>query len=262
MNHGTCPEGMECACCFDDIEGGTDGNYVEYRTGEGKEWRPSLFCKMCIGVLIKSQWSIFEDTLAKATCKAQQKRMLGEGPPTHVHDKTALKCEEGESVHSLWFVGDEGGEPKIQSALLEGAPQGEARQNWWKEKRKFQFDEDEDEDDVEAGGNTTAATTVASSTLPPVPGAPSPSPVPPTPATDSPAAASATSNTAQAGESTETAAASPQAARAATVAPPVAAGAELTEAVAAPSKMDVEGGEWVSPPAAPVTASAPAIPLG
>lgn len=35
----------------------------------GKEWRPSLFCKMCIGVLIKSQWSIYEDTLAKATCK-------------------------------------------------------------------------------------------------------------------------------------------------------------------------------------------------
>ncbi|CAM9847359.1 unnamed protein product [Ectocarpus sp. 8 AP-2014] len=259
MNHGTCPEGMECACCFDDIEGGTDGNYVEYRTGEGKEWRPSFFCKMCIGVLIKSQWSIYEDTLAKATCKAQQKRMLGEGPPTHVHDKTALKCEEGESVNSLWFVGDEGGEPKIQSALLEGAPQGEARQIWWDEKLAFQFDEDDDEG--EAGGNTTAATTVAASTPPPVPGAPSPTPVPPAPATDSPAAASATSNTAQAGDSTETAAASPQAARAAT-GTPVAAGAEVTEADAAPSKMDVEEEEGVSPPAAPVTASAPAIPLG
>ncbi|CAN0266325.1 unnamed protein product [Ectocarpus sp. 6 AP-2014] len=260
MNHGTCPEGMECACCFDDIEGGTDGNYVEYRTGEGKEWRPSFFCKMCIGVLIKSQWSIYEDTLAKATCKAQQKRMLGEGPPTHVHDKTALKCEEGESVHSLWFVGDEGGEPKIQSALLEGAPQGEARQIWWDEKLAFQFDEDDDED--EAGGNTTAATTVAASTPPPVPGAPSPSPVPPAPDTDSPAAASATSNTAQAGDSTETAAASPQVARAATATTPVAPGAEVTEVDAAPSKMDVEGEEGVAPPAAPVAASAPAIPLG
>lgn len=42
MNHGTCPEGMECACCFDDIEGGTDGNYVEYRTGEGEDHRYSM----------------------------------------------------------------------------------------------------------------------------------------------------------------------------------------------------------------------------
>lgn len=30
--HGTPEAGMECACCYDDIE---SGNYVEYRTGEG-----------------------------------------------------------------------------------------------------------------------------------------------------------------------------------------------------------------------------------
>lgn len=148
---------------------------------------------------------------------------------------------------------------KIQSALLEGAPQGQARQIWWDEKLAFQFDEDDDED--EAGGNTTAAKTETASTPPPVPGAPSPTPVPPAPAGDSPADASVASNTEHAGESTETAAASPQEARAA-AATPVADGAEVAEADAAPSKMDVDKEEGVSPPAAPVTASAPAIPLG
>lgn len=36
MDHGTAQEGMECACCYDDIVGGKGGNYVEYRTGEGE----------------------------------------------------------------------------------------------------------------------------------------------------------------------------------------------------------------------------------
>lgn len=31
----------------------------------------------------------------------------------HLQDKTALPCEEGESVHSLWFVGNDGGEPQV-----------------------------------------------------------------------------------------------------------------------------------------------------
>lgn len=30
--HGTLDDGMECACCYDDI---MEENYVEYRTGEG-----------------------------------------------------------------------------------------------------------------------------------------------------------------------------------------------------------------------------------
>lgn len=46
--------------------------------------------------------------------------------PFPQQDKTALKCEEGESVHSLWFVGDEGGEPKVslsQAASRRGVTQ-------------------------------------------------------------------------------------------------------------------------------------------
>lgn len=29
-------------------------------------------------------------------------------------DNTALKCEEGENVHSLWYVGDDGGEAQVK----------------------------------------------------------------------------------------------------------------------------------------------------
>eukprot|EP00903_Cladosiphon_okamuranus_P009270 g8845.t1 len=253
MDHGTAPEGMECACCYDDIVGGKGGNYVEYRTGEGKPWLPSLFCKGCIKMLIKRQWSIYEETLAKATCKAQQKRMLGEGPPTHLHDKKALKCEEGESVHSLWYVGDDHGEPQVQSALLEGAPQGEARQIWWDEKLAFQFDEDDDEEDdkgKEKGKSKPADPDAIASTPPPVPGTASPPPVPP------PAAAPATADTAAAksqdggqGADSEATSTSTLTESMATVGGAVAGGAVDAAAVAvkaeapatAPSDMAVEG---------------------
>eukprot|EP00752_Nemacystus_decipiens_P016391 g14653.t1 len=244
MDHGTASEGMECACCYDDIVGGKGGNYVEYRTGEGKPWLPSLFCKGCIEVLIKRQWPIYEESLAKATCKAQQKRMLGEGPPTHVHDNTALKCEEGESVHSLWYVGDDGGEP--QSALLEGAPQGEARQIWWDEKLAFQFDEDDEEeeggkptDKTKAAATTT--TTATPSTPPPVPGTASPPPVPPPAAAPATPAATATSQ--QGGlvaENKATSTKSPAAASEAAGAADAGEGVKVQTA-ADPSEMSVEG---------------------
>lgn len=38
----------------------------------GKPWLPSLFCKGCIEVLMKRQWPIYEETLAKATCKVRR----------------------------------------------------------------------------------------------------------------------------------------------------------------------------------------------
>ena len=42
----------------------------------GKPWLPSFFCKGCIEVLIKRQWPIYEETLAKATCKVRQLPIL------------------------------------------------------------------------------------------------------------------------------------------------------------------------------------------
>lgn len=39
------------------------------RHDTGKEWLPSLFCESCITTLIKRQWPIYEESLAKANCK-------------------------------------------------------------------------------------------------------------------------------------------------------------------------------------------------
>lgn len=52
---------------------------------------------------------------------------------------------------------------KVHSALLEGAPQGEARQIWWDEKLAFQFDESDDEEERAATPSTTPAANTADS---------------------------------------------------------------------------------------------------
>ncbi|CAM9348735.1 unnamed protein product [Choristocarpus tenellus] len=137
--HGMPVEDMECMCCMEDIN---SENYVEYRTGEGNAWKAALFCEGCIEVLLKLQWKQYVDGLAKTTCKAEQRRMLANGPPINVSDRTALPCLEGESVHSLWYSRDK----QVHSAKLEGSLEGEERQAWWDEKLAFQFEEAEDED--------------------------------------------------------------------------------------------------------------------
>lgn len=46
---------------------------------------------------------------------------------------------------------------KVHSALLTGAPQGEARRAWWDEKLEFQFEEDDEEDEKEKQPKTSMA---------------------------------------------------------------------------------------------------------
>lgn len=49
---------------------------------------------------------------------------------------------------------------QVHSALLDGAPQGEARQKWWDEKLAFQFDEDEEEPPTKSMKSNEAAPTM------------------------------------------------------------------------------------------------------
>ncbi|CAM9639727.1 unnamed protein product [Scytosiphon promiscuus] len=245
--------------------------FVHSLRNTGNPWLPSLFCKMCIEVLIKRQWSIYEDGLAKATCKAQQKRMLGDGPPTHVNDKKALSCGEGESVHSLWFVREEGGEPEIQSAELEGAPQGEARQIWWDEKLAFQFDEDDEEEEGEeaGGGKTTPAAGPTASTPPPAPNtaadppastAASPPPVPTATAAAAGAADADAGSAEQRREGEGSVAVTEGSPEAASGEEAVAAGPKGPQTGVPPPKMPTEEIDPTPAPAPPVTADTPATP--
>ncbi|CAM9518795.1 unnamed protein product, partial [Phaeothamnion confervicola] len=98
---------------------------------------PSQFCETCVLHLLSTQWNKYCDDLAKATCKAEQRRLLGRGPPVMLRDKTALPCKDDGEVHSLWFASSD----KEQSAKLVGSLEGTERQVWWDEKLAFQFDE-------------------------------------------------------------------------------------------------------------------------
>jgi hypothetical protein len=72
----------------------------------------------CIHIIISSQWAAYVNTLAKTTCKAEQRRMLTRGPPVNISDKTALPCPDDGEVYSLWYMDS----PNIeQSAKLEGS---------------------------------------------------------------------------------------------------------------------------------------------
>jgi hypothetical protein len=45
---------------------------------------PSLFCATCVDYLLTSQWQKYVDQLAKASCKAEQRRLLDKGPPINI----------------------------------------------------------------------------------------------------------------------------------------------------------------------------------
>lgn len=104
--------------CWDDV---TSENYVEFKATEKAEWQPSGFCEVCIGYLLKSQWEIYTNALAKTTCKAEQRRLLKGGPPINLKDSKALPCPDDAEIHSLWYMSD-GAE---HSAKLEGSLVGE-----------------------------------------------------------------------------------------------------------------------------------------
>ncbi|CAM9090094.1 unnamed protein product [Chrysoparadoxa australica] len=139
-SHGSPPEGMTCSCCWEDVDMDL---YVEYTAEEGGDWLPSQFCLTCVESLLNSQWKMYVEGLAKATCKAEQKRLLDRGPPINLRDKTALPCPDDGEVHELWY----GKDGQSHSAKLLGSLQGDERQRWWDEKLAFKFDEPDEEDE-------------------------------------------------------------------------------------------------------------------
>lgn len=122
-SHGTPTEGMSCACCWDDITGENYVEYLPYSSSENNHhptWLPSGFCQTCLQHLLKTQFSLWTESLAKSTCLAEQRRLLRRGPPVNVRDDKALPCPNNEEVHKLWYssTGSE------HSAKLEGSLEG------------------------------------------------------------------------------------------------------------------------------------------
>ena len=116
--HGTPTAGSSCMCCWEDLTG---ENYIEYKSSIDSPWLPSGFCRDCINTLIQHQFDTYKKSLAETKCKAEQRRLLQQGPPINISDKTALVCPDGGEVYLLWQMID-GTE---RSAKLDGSLVGE-----------------------------------------------------------------------------------------------------------------------------------------
>lgn len=84
-------------CCWDDIDKSnfvayssqnSDGILIPVRISllkslqllffsfEDANWLASGFCEACVNILIQTQWDLYVNSLAKTTCKAEQRRLL------------------------------------------------------------------------------------------------------------------------------------------------------------------------------------------
>lgn len=121
MVHATsAPTGQECACCMEDISA---ENFVEYLPFPHEEnptptWLPSLFCQTCVEYLLATQFKNFQDSWAKTTCKAEQRRLVTRGPPINLRDDKAMPCPGKVDIHTLWYMSDgEEREAKLLNSL-------------------------------------------------------------------------------------------------------------------------------------------------
>ena len=173
MTHGAhhpVPHDKQCACCFEDLSNSNYAEYLPYPHEENNNhplWTPSPYCADCIEHLLRTQWSIYTEALAKTTCKAEQRRLLTRGPPINLRDDRALPCPANGEVHKLWYHhGNTEKDAKLEYSLvgevsqqhvyfiliLSSFPsQSQERDSYWKEQMQFycldENDEEEEKDE-------------------------------------------------------------------------------------------------------------------
>lgn len=134
-----------------------EGTYAEYQGVADGPWLSAGCCKACIVTMRDRQFTDFVHGLQNATCAAQHRRMLANGPPINVREVTTLPCPDDGEIVGLWFC-DEGD----TSPQLKGSLTGEARLEWWEEQKKFAPANETDDDATtaaDAGAGATTATT-------------------------------------------------------------------------------------------------------
>ena len=122
-HHHQPAHGAACACCWDDLSA---DNYVEYKSHPSSDnqhpiWQASGFCENCTEHLLKTQFSLWTEALAKSTCLAEQRRLLKRGPPVNLRDDKALPCPDNGEVARLWYMRTN----HEKTAKLEGSLEGE-----------------------------------------------------------------------------------------------------------------------------------------
>ena len=93
--------------------------------------------------MLQSQFEDYIIRIKKTDCQAELKRLLAKGPPVTIADEHGLPLEEGETVEELWFASRN----TTESAVLEGAKQGQDRQVLWDELKEFIVVEGKEEGD-------------------------------------------------------------------------------------------------------------------
>jgi len=123
----------DCVYCCDEINPST---YVEYRAVSDGPWFPSVYCSGCLKAhFIESQWAKYLENVEKADCAAALRRLLSCPPPLNVKD-AGLPCKDNghnDEVQLFWYSSTK----SEGSAKLKDSLEGEARLNFWQEKKNF-----------------------------------------------------------------------------------------------------------------------------
>jgi hypothetical protein len=135
---------------------------VEFQGSPSMKWKACMFEQSVVQQLLDSQFHTFVERVKTTDCQAELKRLLAAGPPVHVSDKVGFPLEEGDThVENLWFASD----GQERSAILDGAVEGEERQQLWDELKEFIIVDGKEKGDDENGenGNTTSTSTADTS---------------------------------------------------------------------------------------------------
>jgi hypothetical protein len=111
------------------------------------EWHPAKYEESVIRQLLKDQFPTFVNKVKTTDCQAELRRLLATGPPIYISDKHALPLPENGDTHicNLWFSSDN----QERSAKLEGALEGEERQQLWNDLNQFLIKEGQEEGDID-----------------------------------------------------------------------------------------------------------------
>lgn len=140
--HGMPSEGMECLATMEDI---TIENYCEYQTAPSGKWYPALFAAEVVQQLVDTQFHSYLKKVQQPDCKAELRRLVTKGPPIWVEDKHAMPLQDGEThISNLWFAKED----DTKSAKLDGAVEGEEREQLWNELKQLLDAMEEDTDEV------------------------------------------------------------------------------------------------------------------
>lgn len=99
--------------------------------------------------MLNFQFHNYVKRVQETDCNAELRRLLSSGPPIWLSDKHGLPVPDGDThIETLWLMS----ENAERTAKLDGAVEGEERQQLWDEHKKFlvtKGEAAEEGDDVE-----------------------------------------------------------------------------------------------------------------